>query len=156
MLQPSSTQRIIASGQLVFIFRLIVSIASALCALWYTHFPIETIYNVQVLAGLGLLMLVSFGAGWFASLIIAWVIFGPIFLAQSTKNGGPFQIGDTVQIITGEFGGKVTSVYAKWQHGTNRVELGPTPKEKFEDIYADHQLLRVEISNDSKNCVTAG
>ena len=99
--------------------------------------------SLWIWALLVFIIVISFVAGWFGSVLIGWVILGPILLAQSERNGGPFSIGDAVQIINGKHDGKVTTVYSKWQHEANRIELGQSAKENYMDIFADYQLLRI-------------
>ena len=88
--------------------------------------------------------MIAFLLGWIASVPAAWVLFGPILMAQGEQNGGPFQPGDRVRIIAGPFCGRVAQVDTHWQHETVRVDLGDEPRRKYQDIFAAYQLLREE------------
>ena len=84
--------------------------------------------------------------GFFLALFPGWFVVGPLLYDREIKNGGPFKIGDTVQVLSGPHRGRITRVYATWQHGALRVELGPKEKEEFTDVLAPVRLLRAEPS----------
>ncbi|GEP43810.1 hypothetical protein BGE01nite_31010 [Brevifollis gellanilyticus] len=90
---------------------------------------------------LGLLSVGALGfiSGCFAAAIVS------IFLIpwRSHVNGGPFKVGDQVQIINGHHRGTVTRIYALWQGNTFRVELGLEAKAAFKDIFTQLQVMRV-------------
>ncbi len=75
-----------------------------------------------------------------------WFFIGPFFYAREMKNGGPFKVGDTVQILSGPHKGRISRVYSTWQGNTLRVELGTREKDEFKDIFSPAQLLREEIA----------
>lgn len=82
-------------------------------------------------------------AGFFGALLLGLFVLGPIYSARGEMNGGPFAIGDHVQIIAGPHRGTTTRVYSTWQHDTVRVELGPKVSETFGDIFSASELLRL-------------
>jgi hypothetical protein len=71
-------------------------------------------------------------------------VIGPLFYDRELKNGGPFKVGDTVQILSAPHRGRVSRIYSTWQGNALRVELGTKEKEEFKDIFAPAQLLRLE------------
>jgi len=89
-------------------------------------------------------VVLSFCTGFFVSVAFAFFVFGPICYDQSEKNGGPFEPGDLVQIIWGPHQDRIGRVYSDWQQGALRVELGDEAREKYNDIFAPYQLLRVD------------
>ena len=149
MLRPSRKQRFIASGWLTLSFRIAFSLACVIWAVSTIELPLIGLDNIWALLLFALVIAVPFVAGWFASYIICLGLVGPVLLAQSRENGGPFLIGDTVQIIGGKHSGRVTKIYSKSQNDTNRLELGLDAEEQFKDIYAGYQLLRVDTSKQS-------
>jgi len=82
--------------------------------------------------------------GFFLAIFPGWFIIGPLYYAREVKNGGPFKIGDTVQILCGPHKGRISRVYSTWQGNTLRVELSASEKEKFKDIFEPAQLLRAD------------
>jgi hypothetical protein len=79
---------------------------------------------------------------FFLTMFPGWFFIGPFFYGREMKNGGPFKVGDTVQILSGPHKGRVSRVYSTWQGNTLRVELGAREKDEFKDIFSPAQLLR--------------
>ncbi len=84
----------------------------------------------------------SFLSGWFASIIPALFVFGPLAYYQGIDNGGPFVPGDKVQIIAGKHRGKIARVYGTGQHDTVRVDLGETERTQYTDFFSAYELIR--------------
>ena len=82
--------------------------------------------------------------GFFLAMFPGWLVVGPLYYAREMKNGGPFKIGDTVQILCGRHRGRISHVYSAWQGNALHVELGANEKEQFRDIFSPAQLLREE------------
>lgn len=57
-------------------------------------------------------------------------------------NGGPFKVGDRVQIIAGKFAGTVTIITDDWQGGDFRVDLGEAKRKEFSDIFGPNEIMR--------------
>lgn len=93
---------------------------------------------------LWLLLLVPFTMliGVLVGGVLGTFVLGPIFSSRGFKNGGPFRVGDTVQILNGPYKGKVTQVYQIGQHESVRLRLGEEEEKSFKDIFADVELLR--------------
>ena len=81
--------------------------------------------------------------GFYAGVFLHIPFIVPLCRAQGLANGGPFKIGDTVQVIAGEHAGTVTQVYGKGQFDANRIDLGEGVHDNFTDLFEDHQLFRV-------------
>ena len=67
----------------------------------------------------------------------------PILMGREMKNGGPFKVGDEVQILSGPHSGRVASIYTIQELGP-RVQLGPKEREELNDVFAPTQLLLIE------------
>jgi len=126
--------------------------------IWFTAFPLIMAFGVgqvfaDVLDPLSSLwdfvrfcwyVLVGLLFGFFLALFPGWLFIGPLFYDRGLKNGGPFKIGDTVQILSGPHRNRISRVYSTWQGNTLRVELSAKEKEEFKDIFSPAQLLRVQ------------
>ena len=89
-------------------------------------------------------LILSIIAGFLLAVFAGWVLFGSTLAEQGRRNGGPFQPGDLVQVLSGRHRNRVARVYSTWQCNTVRVDLGEDAKERFRDIFPAYQLLRVE------------
>jgi len=72
--------------------------------------------------------------GFYAGVFLHIPFIVPLCRAQGVANGGPFKIGDTVQVIAGEHAGTVTQVYGKGQFDANRIDLGEGAHDNFTDL----------------------
>ena len=86
----------------------------------------------------------SFFLGYYVAIPALWILWGPVLMDQGERNGGPFHPGDQVQILCGPHRDTVTHVYAGAQYERVHVELGEEAKESCADIFAAHELLRVD------------
>lgn len=82
--------------------------------------------------------------GFFLALFPGWLIIGPLFYGRELKNGGPFKVGDTVQILSGPYKSRISTIYSTWQGNSVRVVLDPKNKDELTDIFSPAQLLREE------------
>jgi hypothetical protein len=80
--------------------------------------------------------------GWFSSILIGWLVLGPIYFRRALKNGAPFEVGDRVRILAGPYRDRICRVYALWQGCAVRVDLGEWEQRKLRDIFSPTQLLR--------------
>jgi hypothetical protein len=76
------------------------------------------------------------------SAVIGWPIIGTIYHYRELENGGPFKVGDYVQILVGANKGKVAQVYSTWQGSSVRVDLGQDLKDELKDIFSSTQLIK--------------
>ena len=87
-------------------------------------------------------VLVALALGFFLGVFPGCTAISSFSHWRERKNGGPFKVGDTVQILCGSHSGRVARVYSSWQGDTVRVELGEIEKQGFRDIFSPMQLLR--------------
>jgi hypothetical protein len=107
--------------------------------------PYRYVFAHPLQGGLAIVAgMLAFAAAWFAALLLGWPLFGPQLYHQGLKNGGPFQVGDLVQVLSGPNAGRIGRVYALWQQETVRVELGSDAEARYADIFSAYQLLRVD------------
>lgn len=88
--------------------------------------------------------------GFFLAMFPGWFVIGPLYCDREMKNGGPFKVGDSVQILRCPHKGRVSRVYSAWQGNTLRVELSAKEKEEFKDIFSPAELLREEASKNPR------
>ena len=86
----------------------------------------------------------SFLLGYYVAIPALWIFWGPVLMDQGDRNGGPFQPGDQVQILSGPHRGAVTRVYDCAQYERVRVELGKEAEENYTNVFAAYELLRVD------------
>ncbi len=60
-------------------------------------------------------MLLAILLGFFLAIFPGWLVIGPLFYDRELKNGGPFKVGDTVQILSGPHQGRIARIYSTWQ-----------------------------------------
>jgi len=89
--------------------------------------------------------LVVIGAvvGVFVAGALAPFVVGPVYEVACRLNHGPFDVGDTVEIVAGTFAGRTGTVYSRWQGSSVRVDLGEAARDSFKDVFGQHQLRRV-------------
>lgn len=91
-------------------------------------------------------ILISLSLGWFFALIAGGCTLGPFYEYRGNKNGAPFEIGDRVRILAGPHRDRIALVYALWQHGSVRLEIGDNEREELNDIFVPHQILKIQDS----------
>jgi len=67
----------------------------------------------------------------------------PFYLAMVRVNGGPFNKGDRVYVISGPQKGRIVEVYEQWQGLQVRIELGEEAKKTFKDVYPTLSLIKI-------------
>jgi hypothetical protein len=80
--------------------------------------------------------------GFLVALLVGWPVLGAASYDRLRKNGGPFKVGDMVQILVGPHRGRVTRVYSLWQGDAVRVELGEKEKASYSDVFGGTKLLK--------------
>ena len=81
--------------------------------------------------------------GCLVALVAGWVVLGAMYHDRLRKNGGPFNVGDMVQILAGPHRGRIARVYSLWQGDTVRVDLGEEEKTKIRDVFCGTKLLKI-------------
>lgn len=145
VLKPTRWQRLMASNVLPLGWAYLLVPAAAVACSFYAvgtlRFVLSDLWSAGLLLVIVLLSyLIGVGIGTFT----CFFVFGPILYHQGLLNGGPFQKGDVVQVISGPHRDRGGRIYSGWQHDTYRVDLDEESRENYSDIFADYQLLRVE------------
>lgn len=144
MVRPTKAQLFFASawpGRIWFTaIPLLVAVPVVVTCAGLLH-PFSALWNFVQFAWFVLLGLIL---GFFLALFPGWFVIGPLYYIREVMNGGPFKIGDTVQILCGPHKGRISRVYSTWQGNTLRVELSASEKEKCKDIFSPAQLLRAD------------
>lgn len=148
-MRPSVWQQILAMGWLPACWQWGWSIAAVVFAIWKMELRLGGLAEFSTWLLYLFAVVAAFLTGWFASIIPALFVFGPILYTQGMVNGGPFAPGDKVYIIAGKHRGTISVVYKAWQNETVRVELGAAARESYTDIFAAYQLIRV--TDDARN-----
>jgi hypothetical protein len=99
--------------------------------------------------GVGMLL------GFFLAVFPGWFVLGPLYYDRELKNGGPFQVGDTVMILTGPHRGRIARVYSTWQGDNVRVEIGEEAARGFADIFSPLQLMRAPARSEEPSPKTS-
>ncbi len=122
---------------------LIVPLGVAWVVLRSAEIAPGTIVNWPAALWAVVVAIVSWMAGVLGAALVGWLVLGPIYYGRTIANGGPFQIGDTVQVISGPFKDRVARVYDSWRENAVCVELGEEAKAAYRDVFGGHQLLLV-------------
>ena len=149
---PTSRERFLASGlpsRLLILATMLAGALIGLAALVFAGLTLPLLAQPWTLVCVVALIAASSILGFYVGLVLKVVFIFPLHALQGESNGGPFAIGDTVQVIAGEHAGKVTRVYEKGRYGANRIDIGNGPRDDYNDFFADHQLFRV--SGDTAN-----
>lgn len=128
-------------------FKVWQSVGTPVCVaiiIWATEPTFALLYEPWEILWHVLTILLSLPIGWFCSLIAGSVFLGTINEYRGLKNGGPFQVGDQVLILTGPHRDRICRVYSLCQGGSVRVEIGEIKDEKIEDIFPPYQVFKVE------------
>lgn len=101
--------------------------------------------RVDSKVALDFMKLLAFGAtlsvlvGLATSPFVVW----PFYAAHIEANGGPFAVGDSVQVLSRKYRGHVGTVYATWQGTSVRVELGERRRREFDDVFLPIELKKL-------------
>ncbi len=106
--------------------------------------------NWKLIALGAVLLVLTIPLGVFVGMLVGAAVLSPIFYVRGIANGGPFGVGDTVQIISGKYRGRISSVYGLWQGNSFRVCLEDDAAEKFEDIFSPTDVLLIARSLSEK------
>jgi hypothetical protein len=119
----------------------VVTVPALVC--WSAH-PLPWVLSHWLNAALfaGLLVL-AWAVGWFAALIPAWFLLGPLYYGQGLDNGAPYQVGDYIRVLSRRYRGRVVRVYELWAERQQvRVELGEAARERVEDMFSYFEVCR--------------
>jgi hypothetical protein len=76
--------------------------------------------------------------------ILGVLIFPTIHHAVTRINGGPFKIGDDVEILSSRLNGKTGRIYQLWQNNSFRVFIGDDYKKNLDDIFDGSMVKRID------------
>ena len=146
-MKPTRAQLFFASpwpGRIWFTaIPLIVATAVAVSCAGFIH-PLSAWWDF---ARFGWFVLLALLLGFFLAMFPGWLIIGPFSYGREVKNGGPFKVGDRVQILSRPHCGRVSRVYSTWQGNTLRVELSAREKEERKDIFPPLSSCAPKIPN---------
>ena len=81
----------------------------------------------------------------FAGVLISYFVLRGLNYIITSMNGAPFQEGDIVQVLVGEYQGQVGRVYEEWNDRKQvRVDLGDQAKKDLKDIFSFNKICRSE------------
>lgn len=107
-----------------------------------SHPTMAAMADWRVLLWLVATVVLALLLGFFMAILCGWLILGPLYYARLLKNGGPFKVGDHVEILYGPHRGRVVRVYSLWQGDGVRVKLSEQEKETFKDVFGGTKLLK--------------
>ena len=76
-------------------------------------------------------------------LIVGSIVLPPVGWLVCRWNGGPFNVGDTAQVIAGRYRGMIGRVRSTSFEGLVRLDLGEEPEQRGDDWFGGHELMRV-------------
>jgi len=81
--------------------------------------------------------------------ILSGLFISPFVCTLAGKlNGAPFQVGDLVQILTGEHRDRIARVYEVWEERRQlRIELSEQEGKDVTDVFDYFQICRVQNSD---------
>lgn len=121
-----------------------VLLFSVVLAVRASHPTMAALADWRVLLWLVAAVVLALLLGFFVAVMCGWLILGPLYYARLQMNGGPFKVGDHVEILYGPHRGRVVRVYSLWQGYGVRVELGEKEKETFKDVFGATKLLKAK------------
>jgi len=103
---------------------------------------IDTAFNNwQSVLRLGAIFFLAAIVGILIAFLLSWLLITPFYSNRIKENGGPFQVGDVVEILVKPHRGRIVSVYSLAQGYSVRLDLGQKAKADFSDIFAGTKLL---------------
>lgn len=87
-------------------------------------------------------VIVSPAIGFFLGILFGSLLLPPMYVLRERLNGGPFKVGDSVQILVGPHKGMITKVVRPWQGRSYRVKLDKESEKSFKDVFCADQLIK--------------
>lgn len=116
---------------------LLVSVSIA--AGWAGPWPWQDANNLFVF---GVVIVLSWALGMLLAAFPGGLLMGPLLHSRGIENGGPFEVGDRVQILWGPYRGNLATVDEVAQHGGLCVKVLGEGKECQRWVCSAEQLLR--------------
>jgi len=82
--------------------------------------------------------------GLFVAAILGAFFLPPIFRLMVHLNGGPFELGDTVQVISGPYSDHISQVYAFGQGDSICIHLDEGKNKAWNDTFSPWQVLKIK------------
>jgi hypothetical protein len=90
------------------------------------------------------ILVISIPIGLLVGGLFICFFLSPFYRAMVRVNGGPFDKGDRVYVISGPRKGQIAEVYSQWQRLQVRIELGEEAKKTFTDVYSTLNLMKIK------------
>jgi hypothetical protein len=145
-IKPSVVQRFFASKWPLRMWFVSTAGAAMVCSLAATDFSVRLLVDWKMAALYLLIIVIAAPLGFMLGVCPGFMIIAPIFHVRMLINGGPFKVGDTVQIIGGSHDAMITKIYSGWQGAQVRVEMGEAEKDSYQDVLSPTQILLVQRS----------
>lgn len=144
MRTPTRCQIYFAKGGPFILFNLAGMIATSISILWLVQFRPGMIAEHW---GMFLyIAIVGLAIGHFVTWAVfhagVKLLFAPFYIYRDRLNGGPFKVGDTVQVIDGPYAGRISTVF-EIHDWVVWIDLGPEARKQGENIFGLGQLLRI-------------
>ena len=110
--------------------------------LWGAGFELALLNDWSMIGWFTLLSVIAAGLGYFLSIFPGVIFMGPHLYGRTLINGAPFEVGDRVQIIGGEFDGTQAEVLESYDRGVV-VALGDEADEKHKNVFDPIEVFRV-------------
>lgn len=118
------------------------TLGTTLAALAATQPSRTTFSDWRSLLSLLVVVVISLPLGFFLGVVSGSIFLLPLFALREQLSGGPFTVGDAVQILIGPHSGKITHIVSPWQGRSYRVKLDEESEKTFKDIFGEEQLLK--------------
>ena len=119
-------------------------------AVWFAIKPLENLKEPIFIGAAILILLLGIPLAFLLTVLFISIFIAPFYILNEKMNGGPFEVGDSVYILSGKHKGKVTEVYAKDQGSCVRIRLSDREKEKSKDVYPPQRLLNTKKLNQAR------
>lgn len=109
-MQPTILQRFFALPLPIRVWNIAFTLAVIICTLRYAGFDSSHLHSLLMTSLWAVVIIVTGILGWLASFMPGLMVFIPVILWREHANGGPFHVGDYVQVIGGPHDGIVATV----------------------------------------------
>lgn len=142
-MRPSLAQRLFASRWTWISWHVLWTLGACVIALIATEVDFVALSDFATLGFTFLMLLLCGALGYVLSFFPGLMLLLPFVEVRSRLNGGPFKVGDTVQVICGRYAGRVGRVYTMWQGVSFRVDLGESAHLDYSDVLTATDVFRV-------------
>ena len=141
-MKPNRTQYVLAQSPSICICA--GALALAVFVGWKLLQSPASLFDISFLFWFVVEILISLALG----VLLSGLFISPFVCTLAGKlNGSPFQVGDLVQILTGEHRDRIARVYDVWDERRQlRIELGEQECKDVTDVFDYFQICRVQDS----------